>query len=528
MPFDVVIRGGTVLSGTGAGGLRADVGIRGDRIEALEPNLGTEAGRIIDATGLTVAPGFIDIHAHGDLYALLCPEAPARLHDGVTTEVVGNCGESPFPQTEAMLAERRGGEETHGIVVDWETLDDYARRHDEARCGINRASLVGHGKIREAVMGEEDRAPTPEDLDAMRREVGKALDAGASGFSTGLIYTPGMFAQPAEIEALCEVAARRGALYASHIRGEGDSVEAALEEFANVGRRTGVRLQLSHVKVSGSANWGKADRVIARLHELRAEGLDLACDRYPYTAAATSLSSQLPRWSREGSRLRMLERMAETDARRRILRELERSNPTPQDWQAIVVSDAACDVWRTAEGRSILDLANQTGREPAEMLLVLLAAGEGRTSIVVFSMCEDNLLKWLRLPFVAIGSDSTSRSVEGPTAKGKPHPRSYGTFARVLGRYVREKQVLSLPEAVRRMTSLPASRLGLKDRGVLRPGAFADVTIFDPQTIADRATYELPHQYSAGVRCVLVNGAVALAEGELTGVRSGRFLRRDS
>ena len=526
MDFDLLIRGGTVVDGTGAQPLRADVGVRGERIEAVAPALGAQAGRVVDASGLVVAPGFIDIHTHGDIFALICPEAPARLHDGVTTEVVGNCGESPFPQSPAMLAERADSVERYGIEVDWATLDDYARRHDAVGSGINRASLVGHGAIRQAVMGEADRAPTQDELEAMRREVERALDAGAFGLSTGLIYAPGMYARPAEIEALCEVVARRGALYASHIRGEGDSLESAVEEFVSVGLRTGVRLQLSHVKAAGRANWGKAERIIARLQELRAAGLDLAADRYPYTASATGMSALLPGWAREGGRDRMIERIADPGDRRRILDELSGAVSDESPWRGVMLADAHTDAWRSGEGRSLLDLATERSRDPGETLLDILAASEGRASIVVFSMCEENLVKWLRLPFVAIGSDSVSRSAEGPTAKGKPHPRSYGCSSRLLGRYVREQRVLSLPEGVRRLTGLPASRLGLRDRGVLQLGAFADVTVFDPDRIIDKATYDHPQQYSEGVRYVLVNGILAVADGELTGARNGRFLRR--
>ena len=527
MRFDIVIRDGLVVDGLGGEPCEADVGVRGERIAALGPGLDAGAARVVDAAGLAVAPGFIDIHAHGDLFALLCADAPARLHDGVTAEIVGNCGESPFPQSPAMLAERRASEERFGITVDWATLDDYARRHDAAGSGINRGSLVGHGNVRRAVMGEVDRAPTDQELAAMRREVAAAMDAGAFGMSTGLIYAPCMYAEPPEIWALADEVAARGGLYASHIRGESAGVEAAIEELAETGRRTGVRLQLSHVKVSGEENWPRIGQVIALVEGLRAGGLDLACDRYPYTAGATSLSALLEGWAREGGRARMLERIADPAERAKIVAALDARRPLTSRWQAVMVSTARSEAHARAEGRSIYDLAAEAGREPTDVVLELLTASEGRTSIVVFSMQEDNLRKWLARPYVAIGSDSSCRAAEGPAAEGKPHPRTFGTSARVLGRYVREEGVLSLPEAVRRLTSLPASRLGLAGRGVLRPGAYADVTAFDPHTIADKATYQEPLQYSVGVRHVLVNGAVAVEDGELTGVRAGRFLRRN-
>ena len=526
MSFDLVVRDGTVLDGTGSGPVRADVGIRGERIEAVAPGLAAAGSRVLDAAGLAVAPGFIDIHAHGDVYPLICPDAPARLHDGVTTEIIGNCGGSAFPQSPEMLAERAESAERYGIVVDWATLDDFARRQDAIGSGINRGSLVGHGNVRTAVLGEVDRPATPDELVAMQREVGKALDAGAFGFSTGLIYTPGMYAGPEEIEALAGVVARCGALYASHIRNEGDAIEQAIEEFASVGRRTGVRLQLSHAKVAGEPNWGKADAVIEQIDGIRAEGIDLACDRYPYSASATSLSALRPGWARAGGREQMLERIAAPASRERILASLNEELRWAARWQSVVISSTYAESLRDAEGRSVHDLAQAAGREPAEMALELLTAGGGRTSIVVFSMCEANIAKWYALPYTAVGSDSSTRSIQGPTARGKPHPRTYGTSARFLGRYVREQGVVPLAEGVRRLTGLPASRLGLGRRGVVRAGAYADVTVFDPAAIVDRATYERPQQFSEGVRHVVVNGAVALEDGELTGVRNGRFLRR--
>ncbi|MFW6108665.1 MAG: N-acyl-D-amino-acid deacylase family protein [bacterium] len=526
MAFDVVIRGGTVLDGRGGEAAGVDVGVAGERIEALDPSLAAaEAERVLDATGLVVAPGFIDIHAHGDVFPLACPEAPARLHDGVTTEILGNCGESPFPQSQAMLAARADSVERHGIVVDWATLDDYAARHDAARCGIHRGSLVGHSNVRQAVMGEVDRPPSDAELAAMRREVEQAMEAGAFGLSSGLIYAPGMYARPQEIEALCRVVARRGGLYASHIRSEGEAVEAALGEFLDAGRRTGVRLQHSHAKVSGFANWGKADLAMGLIEAARAEGIDVACDRYPYTASWTSLAAFLPGWAREGGREMLAARLVDARDRPRLLAWLN-GPEGPERWTALVVASARAPAWAWTEGRSLAEVAEERGEEPAAAALELLTASGGRASVMLFAMSEENLARWLRRPYVAIGSDSSSRGAQGVTAEGKPHPRSFGTSARFLGRYVRDQGLMSLTEGVRRLTGLPAQRLGLRRRGVLEPGAFADITVFDPRRIEDRATYRDPQQYSAGVRHVLVGGALALSDGELTGVRNGRFLRR--
>lgn len=526
MNLDLLIRGGRVTDGRGSPPAPADVAVRGDRVVAIEPGLDPGEAQVLDAEGAVVAPGFIDLHTHGDVVPLMCPEAPARLHDGVTTEIVGNCGESPFPQTEAMLAQRRHSEDRYGVAVDWQTLDDFARRQDAAGSGINRGSLVGHSNVRIAVLGEADRPPTEAELAAMRRHVAEAMDAGAFGMSTGLIYTPGMYAPPWEIGALAEEVARRGGFYASHIRNESGAVEVSIEEFADVGRRSGVCLQLSHVKVSGRANWPRVGAVVALLERLRGEGLDLACDRYPYVAGCTGLTALLPGWAREGGKEQLLQRLANPADRERMRQAMAANRSLDADWDAVRISSAHSQAHADAEGRSILDLARQAGRDPADVVFEFLAASRGRTSILVFSMREENLETFLRLPYVAVGSDSTARAAEGPTAYGRPHPRTYGTASRFLGRYVRHRRLMSLPEGVRRLTGLPASRLGLARRGVLRPGAVADITVFDPDTITDRATFDEPRQYSVGVRHVVINGAVALEDGELTGVRAGRFLRR--
>ena len=409
MSFDIVIRGGTVLDGRGGEPRLADVGVAGERIAAIERSLdGMEAGRTLDAAGLAVAPGFIDIHAHGDVVPLAAPEAPARLHDGVTTELLGNCGGSPFPQSRAMLAARAESLERHGVAVDWATLDDYAARHDALGCGINRGSLVGHGTVRIAVMGEQDRPPTDGELAAMSRHVEEAIEAGAFGISTGLIYAPGMYAQPQEIEALCAVAARLDGLYASHIRSESGAVLEALDEFLDVGRRTGVRLQHSHAKVSGRAHWDKVDAAIARLEAARAEGIDVACDRYPYTASWTSLTAFLPGWAREGGREEMLGRLAEPDACGRILEWL-RGRERGAPWTALVVASAGCDAWRHAEGRSLADVSAETGMEPAtlavELLIVFVYCRRKKTPLArpLRVGIWANLLTWPVVWFLVIG-----------------------------------------------------------------------------------------------------------------------------
>jgi len=524
--FDVLIRGGRLFDGLGREPIEADVAVRGDSVVAIGHALGGEAREVIDASGLAVAPGFVDVHAHGDLTPLMCPESSSRLHDGVTTELVGNCGASAFPQTDQMAAHSAARAARRGIPGEWRTVDDFAAAHETVGTAINRGTLIGHSSLREVVVGEVDRAPTEDEMAVMCHEVELAMDMGAFGMSSGLIYAPGMYARPKEIAALAAVAARYGGIYTSHIRSESGAVEDAVDEFIGVGRATGIRLQHSHVKVSGEANWGKLESVLERIERARADGVDLACDRYPYTASSTGLAALLPGWAREGGRQELVKRLGDADARKRMLKDMGAGRALDTKWQGVMIANAHADAWRHIEGRTVGDLAEEAGQDAAEMALDILRKTDGSASVVCFSMNEDNLVRWLSLPFVAIGSDGTTRGAEGPTAVGKPHPRSFGTWSRFLGRYVREKKVMPLREGIRRITSLPASRMGLTRRGVLTEGAFADVTVFDPETIEDRATYQAPLQYSVGVRHVLVNGQAAVRDGKLTPARAGRFLRR--
>jgi len=335
-----------------------------------------------------------------------------------------------------------------------------------------------------------------------------------------------MYATPEEIAALAAVAARYDGIHTSHIRSESADVEDAVDEFIGIGRAAAIRLQHSHIKVSGEANWDKFDAVLERIERARADGIDLACDRYSYTASSTGLSALLPGWARDGGRQELVKRLGDADARERMKEDMWSGRALDAKWEGVMIANAHCEAWRHLEGRTVLDIADEEGQAPDEMALDILLRTDGSASVVCFSMSEENLVRWLGLTYVAIGSDGTTRGAEGPTAVGKPHPRSFGTFSRFLGRYVREKQVMPLGEGIRRVTSLPASRMKLTRRGVLQEGAYADVTIFDPATITDTATYQAPLQYSTGVQYVLVNGEVAVRDGKLTPARAGRFLRR--
>ncbi|MBI3454666.1 MAG: D-aminoacylase [Candidatus Rokubacteria bacterium] len=531
MAFDWLIRGGTVIDGTGAPARAADAGLAGDRIAAIGPGLAAEARRVVDATGCLVAPGFIDMHAHSDFSLLSVPSAESKLRQGVTTEVTGMCGFSPAP------ASRGGGllrEWTAflgpDLPWDWEGFGAWLDRLRGAGLSVNVAPFVGHGAVRIAAMGFERRAPRPEEARRMADLLRASLEAGAFGLSTGLIYPPSAFSETEELVALARVLAERpGRLYCSHIRGEGPTLERAVAEAIAIGERAAVPVQISHLKASGRANWPRLEAAIRLIDDARARGVAVTADMYPYTAGSTTLASLLPPWAHEGGAAALLARLAAPAARRRILDEGRtaegewRGPNGPTGWEAILI--AGCAAVPEAEGRTVAELAAARGREAAEVMVDLLLEAKGRVSMIHFLMSEANVGRVLQHPPVMIGSDNLGLCA-GPEAthRGKPHPRQHGCFARVLGTFVREGKRLSWEQAVHKMTGLSAAALGLRDRGVLRPGAAADVVVFEPGTVADLATYQDPHRYPAGIRWVWVNGEAVLEDGRFEARPGGRVL----
>ena len=525
MPFDLVLQGGLLVDGSGAPPRPAHVGIRGGRVEAVSDSA-LPADGVIDASGCVVAPGFVDIHSHSDCYPLISPRAESKIQDGVTTEIVGNCGVSPFPMGGRFLSQEREYFSRMGLEIDWSDIEEYFERAEAAGTAINRGFLVGHGSVRSAVMDYAARAPSDDEFEAMKAHVRRAMDRGALGLSTGLIYTPGCYAEQDEISALCEVVAEYDGFYATHIRSEGEQLESAVDEALSVAQSSGARLQISHLKVAGEVNWGKIEWLKQRLTDAREAGIDFACDRYPYTASSTGLETVLPEWACQGGIDEELARLEDPDTRQKIRSEIAESRRGADRWQRIVIAYIPVEDLHRFEGKTVQDVADDQGKDPIDAALDMLLAARGQVSVVIFSMAEENLREILSWPFVAIGSDAAFRAPEGPLSGGKPHPRAYGTFARVLGHYVREEGVLSLEQAVHKMTLLPAQRAGLQERGALRPGWHADVVVFDPEQIADAATFEAPHQYSRGIRYVIVNGHVALNNGALSESLHGEILRR--
>ncbi|NOZ22969.1 MAG: D-aminoacylase [Planctomycetes bacterium] len=523
--YDLVIENGILVDGTGAPAVPAALAIRNGRIARIELSP-LKAPSVLDASGCIVAPGFIDIHSHSDCYPLVSPSAASKVHDGVTTEIAGNCGVSPFPMAGRFKQQEQEYFEKFGLDIDWSNIDEYWDRARQRGTAINRAFLVGHGSVRSAVMDYADRAPTPDELAQMKDHVRRAMEHGAIGLSTGLIYPPGCYAKADEIVALCRVVAEYDGVYASHIRSEGDRLEDAIEEALDISRRSGARLQISHLKVAGEANWPKIEWLKEKLWAEHEKGVDFACDRYPYIASSTGLETILPEWACAGGIDEEIGRLTAPGSRAKIKTEVMAARRGDKRWQQILIAHIPVEGMGEFEGRTIAAIAEEQGKDPIDAAFDLLIEARGQVSVVIFSMAEENLREILSWPFVMVGSDAAFRETDGLLSVGKPHPRTYGTFARVLGKYVREEKVLSLEQALHKMTLFPAERAGLKERGALRPGWHADVVVFDPDAITDRATFESPHQYSAGIKYVIVNGKVALADGEQSESMHGEILKR--
>jgi len=518
--FDVLITGGLVLDGRGKAPFMADLGICGDRIEALGDLGGAPAKRVVDARGRFVCPGFIDVHSHSDAYILIEPGAASKVYQGVTTEVVGNCGASAAPRVGAYQIPSDWRERRYPGT--WSSVAEYRSLLEQVRPGVNIVMLIGHNTVRAGVIGYEARPSTPDEVRRMAALLEGALDEGGAGLSTGLIYAPGMFAERGEIVELALVAARKGKLYTSHMRSEGTRLLEAIDEALDIGRRSGARVEISHLKTSGRKNWGLVDAALERIRRARAEGLEVAADRYPYTAASTDLDVILPDWASGGGREAVLARLRDAETRGRIRAELLASRDESY-WPSVLVGSVVGSAAKRFQGRSLPDVARELDMEPVDAALHLMEVDELRTGAIFFGMSEENMWKILAEPYVMLGSDASLRAPRGPLSADHPHPRAYGSFPKFLRAAVDGKTV-PLPEAIRKMTSLPAGQFNLKGRGVLEKGAYADAVVFDAKAVADVATFENPHQLARGMEAVIVNGVLELDRDHLTGNRGGRFV----
>ena len=533
-PFDVVIRGGTVYDGDGGPGRRADVGIVGDTITAVGALGKAKARTVVDARGLAVAPGFINMLSWSTESLIADGRSQGEIRQGVTTEIFGE-GASMGPYTEEMKKRETAEQSDIKYDITWTTLAEYLAFLEKKGVSPNVASFIGAATVRENVIGLANRPARPVDLDAMRELVRREMEAGALGIGSSLIYTPGAFADTAELVELCKVAARYKGTYISHIRSEADRLLEAVDEVIQISREAGIPAEIYHLKAAGQPNWPKMDAALEKIEAARREGLKVGADMYTYTAGATGFDACLPPWARAGGYEELYRRLQDPPTRTRILEEMQGKGARLPPWENLCTAAGSPerillvgfrnDALKPLTGKTLAEVSAARATDPWTTILDLVYEDRSRIGVVFFLMSEENVSKQLKKPWVSFGSDAASMAPEGVFLKSSTHPRAYGNFARWLGKYVRDEKLVPLGEAIRRMTSLPATNLGLKGRGSLKPGMYADVVVFDPKTIADRATYEKPHQYAVGVRHVLVNGVPVLKDGEHTGATPGRALK---
>jgi dihydroorotase/N-acyl-D-amino-acid deacylase len=531
-PFDVVIINGRIIDGSGNPWYSGDIAIRGDRIVAIGHFPNAPAKQIIDAHGLVVAPGFIDMLGQSETALLIDNRAISKLSQGITTEITGEGG-SIAPQDDKTIKAAAPLLEPYHLKIDWTDLAGYFQRLEAHGTPINLGTYVGAAQVREAVLGDENRAPSPQQLEQMKELVKQAMEQGALGISTALIYPPGYYAKTEELIELAKVASQYGGIYASHMRSEGRSETQAIDEALRIGREANIPVEVFHLKVSGKSRWGSMPQVIAKLQAARDSGIDVTADMYPYLAGATALASALPPWVADGGLDKLLERVRDPATRARIKREMSEDHPEWENLylaaggaQGVMVASVVDEKLKPLTGKTVAQIAQEDKKDPLDELLDLVIADQGRSSALYFIASEEDLQYGLRQPWTSIGLDANEMPLDGPLFEPHTHPRAFGSMPRFLGHYSRDLHLLPLEQAIRKITSLPAQREHLRDRGLLKPGFFADITIFDPATIIDKATYAEPAQLSLGVKYVLVNGQLTFADGKLTGTNAGRALRR--
>ncbi|MBA3658226.1 MAG: D-aminoacylase [Gemmatimonadales bacterium] len=530
-PYDVLIRGGRIIDGTGSPWYAGDVAIRGGRIAAIGRLGDAAARRTIDARGMVVAPGFIDMLGQSDLSILVEPHLPSKIFQGITTEVTGEGGSAAPLNAEIVTADSAGYARL-GIRPDWRTLREYFARLERQGIGINVAHFVGATQVRRMVLADSNRAPSKAELDSMRALVASAMRDGAVGLSTSLQYPPAPYASTRELIALAREASKAGGRYATHLRSEGDAIMPALDEAIRIGREAGLPVEIWHLKAAGRANWGRMPAIVAKIDSARAAGVDIAADTYAYPAWFNSMSAFIPPWAHDGGTARMLERLRVRSTRARIRTEmLAHGGGWDNEWQeipgpeAVLIGAVQNPALVKFQGKTLAEVAKARGTDAIDALFDLLVEDAGYTYVAVFGMSERDVALALRQPWTSVNNDSQGTSPDGTLGRDHPHPRAYGTFPRIIRKYVREERLLTLEDAIRKFTSLPAQRMGFGDRGVLKLGMWADVVVFDPAHVRDRATFAAPNQLAEGMRWVLVNGAPVIADGRATGALPGRVLR---
>lgn len=559
MKIDLLIKNGLIFDGTLSESFEADVGISGDKIVFIDKmsrvrgkglGFSQKAEKIIDAEGLSVAPGFIDTHAHSDFTLLADPRAEGKICQGITTEINGNCGLSAAPLYDEAFHQREDDLKELGIHERWSSFKEYFKILKKRGLAINFATLVGHGNIRASVKGYKDQELTKSDLKKICVFLIESIKEGAIGLSTGLIYPPGIYSETKELIELSKVISqycnplsasfnpsvspltkggiKRGlggfGIYTTHMRSEGEKLIESINETIKIGKEAGIKVHISHIKTSGEENWHKIGDAISLMEKSRKEGILLTCDRYPYTASSTDLDAILPSWTFSGGKEKELKRLEDSKLRKKIKNQILK-NKFKDYWKKIFISSVNTDknIWML--GKSLYDIARIRGREPVDIFIDILVEENLRVGAIFSSMNEDNLERFLSLSYCMIGTDSSARCFSGPTCKGKPHPRGFGSFPRFLGKYVRDKGLMSISEGIHKMTMLSARTFGIRKRGIIKKGAFADLVIFDQEKINDRATFEEPFLKPEGIYYVLVNGLPAVWEGEMTEIRAGRILK---
>jgi len=529
--YDVIIRGGHILDGTGNPWYAADIGIRDDKIAAIGKLENANAKRVIDAVGSVVAPGFIDMLGQSETSLLIDNRSLSKLSQGITTEITGEGG-SIAPQDERTLAPMKPFLEQYHLVADWTDLDGYFRRLEKTGTPLNLGTYVGAAQVREAVIGDDDREPTPAELEKMKGLVAQAMQQGAMGVSTALIYPPGHYAKTDELVALASVASQYGGIYATHMRSEGQTEMEAIDEAIRIGREAHLPVEIFHMKVSGKTRWGSMPKVVAKIEAARESGVDVAADMYPYLAGATALASCLPPWTADGGTAKLLERLRDPAVRQRIKTEMAADHPSWENLYfdsggapGVMISGVVNPELKKYDGQTVAEMAASERKDALDALFDFILADKAQTGALYFIANEEDLQYGLKQRWTSIGLDANESSLDGPIFEAHNHPRAWGSMPRFLGHYVRDLHLMPLPEAIRKITSLPAEREHLARRGLLKPGFYADITIFDPATIIDKATYAAPNQVSEGVHYVFVNGQLEYENGNLTGTTAGRALR---
>lgn len=524
--YDLVISKGMVYDGLGNPGKEVDIAVKGNKIFLLKKNLDkSKAKKVIEARGLAVAPGFIDAHDHTDLGLIANPKAESQVRQGVTTVISGNCGHSPFPVSDLIFEEwKTNAKKEYNIDLNWKDITGFFNRLKEKGMALNYGTLVGHGSVRSEVVGLDDIPPTENQLKQMQKLVEENIKAGALGMSTGLEYAPGSFAKPTEIAALCQTVSMNNGVYSTHMRSEGDSLLESQEESIDIARKTNVSLQISHLKVAYHRNWSKIDAAISKIEAAHKQGINIHADRYPYIAGSTGLSFYFPLWAKQGTAKDFLARLKDPKLNAKIRSHLKEKEKKLGSWDNVLISSVITQKNKKVEGKTVLETAREAGKQPYELMRDLLIDEENRVSMITFIAKEDNLKRILAHPLVVIGADGEAVAPYGVLGRGKPHPRLYGSFPRVLGKYAREENIFSLAKGIQKMTSITAQKFGLRNRGQVKEGYFADLVVFNPGKIIDCATWKNPHQYPKGIDSVIVNGQLVIRENEHTGKLPGKIL----